>query len=379
MIILANLLLAVAALLTFLVALLVADARHVGGADAMGLVVVPMLLAPRWLALAGVVAIACSRSALGWVHASRTAQAVLCLAWLGLAGAASFASVLMAHGPDSQAFKPWAAVLAVVVPGMVAAGLAIALNARTASPAVWRLAAGAVTVVVAAGGVAMARAEWAHERQARASVEAAAAERQQWLAGKRSQLQALSPQVPLRDWLPWLNVHIDELREPALAAVRARPTLEADLAAMLRGEEAPLALRFMWLWMPDPPATLGGAVHQGISGLPAWAERHLEERIAPAPVDGDEGEASGDGWPAARPVDLDDMAQAAIVLADKYRASGLDFVTPIREFDGVLRKHALPEEQLGADPTYQPRAYLETWLQRRAARAPGSHEGAGSP
>jgi hypothetical protein len=285
----------------------------------------------------------------------------------------------MAHGPDSQAFKPWAAVLAVVVPGMVAAGVAVALNARPASPAVWRLAAGAVTVVVAAGGVTMARAEWAHERQVRASVEAAAAERQQWLAGKRSQLQALSPQAPLRDWLPWLNVQIDELREPALAAVRARPTLEADLAAMLRGEEAPLALRFMWLWMPDPPAGLAGAAHQGITGLPAWAERYLDAPIAPAPVDDDEGGSPGDGWPVVRPVDLDDMAQAAIVLADKFRASGLDFVTPIREFDGVLRKHALPEEQLGEDATYQPRAYLDTWLRQRAARAPDAHGGAGTP
>ena len=144
-------------------------------------------------------------------------------------------------------------------------------------------------------------------------------------------------------------------------------------------DDALLALRAQRVPLATLDRLTDGAVHQGVSGLPAWAERQLGASVAPAPVDDDEGEASGDRWPAARPVDLDDMAQAAIVLADKYRESGLDFVTPIAAFDDVLRQHALPEEQLGADATYQPRAYLETWLRQRASRAPGPPGGEGVP
>ena len=114
MTILLYLLLGLASLLTLPVVLLVIDARHAAGANAMGLVMVPMLLAPRWLALAGAVAIACRRSALGWIHPSRAWQAVVAFGWLALSGAASIASVMMAYGPDSASFKPWAFALAVV-------------------------------------------------------------------------------------------------------------------------------------------------------------------------------------------------------------------------------------------------------------------------
>ena len=134
---------------------------------------------------------------------------------------------------------------------------------------------------------------------------------------------------------------------------------------MLRAPgEAPVALRFLWLWMPDPPASLADPIHEAIAGLPAWAERHITARAGAAPVGANGETGAPDDLPRERPVELSDMAQAAIVLADKYAQSGLDFVTPIRAFDEVLTRHALPEEQLGSDITYQPRSYLETWLER---------------
>ena len=365
MTILLYLLLGLASLLTLPVVLLVIDARHAAGANAMGLVMVPMLLAPRWLALAGAVAIACRRSALGWIHPSRAWQAVVAFGWLALSGAASIASVMMAYGPDSASFKPWAFALAVVVPVCVVAGTVMAIGGPSGSNAAWRLAAAAVSLVVVSGGATMWRAEWMREREVRAAAAAANDEQQRWLAAQRRALQALSPQAPLREWLPWLNASIDELRDPALAAVRARPTLEQDVAAMLRAPgEAPVALRFLWLWMPDPPASLADPIHEAIAGLPAWAERHIAARAGAAPVGANGETGAPDDLPRERPVELSDMAQAAIVLADKYAQSGLDFVTPIRAFDEVLTRHALPEEQLGSDITYQPRSYLETWLER---------------
>lgn len=366
MTLLANALLALAALLTALVALLVAEARHVGGADAMGLVVVPMLLGPRWLALASATGIAARRAALDWIHPSPAVQATVAIPWLALAGLASFSSVIVAHGPHSAAFKPLAFALAVVVPAAVTAGAAIALNgapSARSSPATWRLAAGALSLAVGAGALAMGRVEWSDARETRAAQVAADEARQAWLAEQHRTLQALSPQAPLREWLPWLNVSPVELQQRALDVVRARPTLEQDVAEMLRGDEAPLALRFMWLWMPDSPASLAEPARAAIARLPGWAEGYLSQ--PPTPPDTADPDHLRDEFPPRHPVDLSDMAQAAIVIADRYRASGLDFVTPVRAFADVLARHALPEERLGEDVTYQPRAYLDTWLRDR--------------
>lgn len=103
--------------------------------------------------------------------------------------------------------------------------------------------------------------------------------------------------------------------------------------------------------------------------MPAWAERDLSG--PPAPPDS----ATDDGHPIEFPppvtVDLWTMSQAAIVIADGFPSSELDFVTPIRAFAAVLDRRALPEEQLGSDPTYQPRAYLRTWLEDKAAPREG--------
>jgi hypothetical protein len=371
MTILANVLVGLAALLTAFAGLLVADARHTTGPDTMGFIVVPLLLAPRWLALSGALLIAARRGGMAWVHPARGWQGAAALAWMALAGIASFGAVLMAYGPHSRAFRPWAWALTVIVPAVVAAAAAVLINgsARRGSARTWRLAAGLVSLVVALGGLAMFRVDRADRLRADAARAADDAARARWLEEQRGALASLSPEAPLRDWLPWLNVSVDDLREPALAAVRARPTLERDLAAMLRGEEGPLALRFMWLWMPDPPPGLAEPALTAIAALPAWAERYLADPPRPA-------EESGDPPPAFPPeptVDLSDMAQAAIVIADKYRASGLDFATPIRALAETLGRHAKPESELGSDLTYQPRGYLDTWLEQQAARGtPGA-------
>ena len=197
------------------------------------------------------------------------------------------------------------------------------------------------------------------------------ADHARWLAEQQRKLAALAPNAPLREWLPWLDVSRDDLREPALAAVRRRPTLEPDLAGMLRGTEASRALRFLWLWMPAPPASLAVPTRDAVASLPAWADRYLASPPSPpppGPIDN-----TPVVFPPENPVDLSDMTQAAIVLADAYRSSGPDFTTPIRAFAATLQHHALSPEQFDADPTYQSRAYLDAWRGRPAAATPSSH------
>jgi hypothetical protein len=204
------------------------------------------------------------------------------------------------------------------------------------------------------------------DRATQAAGQAAAqAERARWMQAQRAKLQQMSPEAPLIDWLPWLDGSIEELVTPAVAAIRARPALTSELDAMLRSEDAPRALQFMWLWMPDPPVELAPAVRDAVVGLTPWALRSLETPANTAPLTAP-GE-QGDEYPPRRPVDLSSACQAAIVLADKYEATGLDFRGPVTALLRALETKALPEEQLGSDATYQPRAYLRDWLARKEA------------
>ncbi len=369
MIILARLLLALSTLLTLLVAQFVVDAHPVGGADAMGLVVVIAVLLAQWVALAGAALIATGRGAFPWIHPSRAFQAVAAGAWTSAVGLTASSAVVLAYGPDSAAIVPWAVALAVVAPGLLIAGTVVALAGPagdTGGAWRWRLAAGLLSLCAAAGALQMFRLERAADAVASAAAVEAEQERQQWDAARQAAFAALSPTAPLRDWLPWLDVS-GELGTRALAAVRARPTLEEEVVAMLRSDEAPEALRFMWLWMPERSSALAAPARDAVATLPEWAERWLATPPPPpvSPVD------SPDPIPAARPIDLSDMAQAAIVIASCCDATGLDFETPITAFLRVLERHALPEERLGEDRTYQSRSFLRGWLERRAEQRSG--------
>jgi hypothetical protein len=360
----ANLLLVVAAFVLLPNGMLVAEARPVSGPDAMGLIVVPLFLGVQWLALTGALLVAAWHGGLAWVHRSRAVQAVVGTAWLAVSSGAGFAAMLEAFSGQSARFAPWAFALTVVVPACVVVALAVCVNAAAGprSVAAWRVGAGVASVVVACGAVTM----WWVDREHRLASEAAQAEADaahaRWLAEQRRRLTALAPDAPLRDWLPWLDAQPYEFSETAIAAVRARPTLERDLTEMLRGPDAPRALRFMWLWMAAPPAGLAAPTRDAIATLPAWADAYLTHPPTPVEVAPDDDPVV---FPPETRVDPSDMAQAAIVLADAFRGSGLDFVTPIRAFQATLQRHALPEAQLGEDETYQARGFLETWLSRR--------------
>lgn len=369
MIVLARLLLVLATLLTLLVAQLVADAHPVGGADAMGLIVVIPVVGLQWVVLAAAVLSATGRGGLRWIHTSRAVQTVVVLAWFAAVGLTASIAVVMGYGPDSTAVVPWAFAIAVVVPALLIAGTVILLGggAGDSSTALrWRLAAGLLTLCAAAGAGRMVLLERASERVASAAAAVADRERAGWEAAHARAFAALSPSAPLRDWLPWLQAS-DDVGRQAIAAVRARPTLEQDVVAMLRSDEAPEALRFIWLWMPERSSAIAAPARDAVATLPEWAERWLATPPPPpeSPV------ASPSPVPTSRPVDLSDMAQAAIVIADCCDATGLDFETPITAFLRVLERHALPEDRLGEDRTYQSRAFLRGWLERRAEQRSG--------
>lgn len=364
MLLIANILLALATLITLLVAQIVADAHPVNGADAMGLIVVIPVLMAQWAVIAGAVLIAARRGGLSWMPASRGIQALAAVLWCAAVGLTASSTVVMGYGPSSAAIVPWAFGLAVIVPVVVIAGTAWSLHVAAGGSGQalrWRLGVGVLTLCAGAAALQMYRLESAFEKEAAAAAAVADRQRAEWDAAHARAFAALPATAPLREWMPWMQAS-DDVGSRAIAAVRARPTLEQDVAAMLRSDEATEALRFMWLWMPEPRSALAEPARDAIATLPEWTERWLATPPRPpeSPVD------SPDPIPALRPVDLSDMAQAAIVIADGYKSSGLDFDTPIAAFARTLERHALPEDRLGEDPTYQPRAFLRTWLEGRA-------------
>jgi len=367
---LAGVLLVVALLASLLAALAVVELRTVSGDRAMGLVTFFPLLGVRWLCLAVALAIVVRTTGFPWLGGSVGLRTSAVLAVHALAGLASISAVMLAAGPDSPAIKPWAIVFAIVMPVALLALLSVTL-AGWAPPApartAWKLGLGLAALALLSGVAFMAGREYLTSRVQRASLEASRLEQERWFERQKARLAAIPPDAPLAELLPWLDGGHMELWQAAAEKIRVRPDLVAELAAMLQSEEAPRALKYLWLNMPERPPELEGPVHAALSALPAWADAWLVQREAAGPSAPGPGEEPQE-YPPRREVDLDEAAQAAITVADGYSGSRLDFREPIERFEAVLESHRLPEDRFGEDPTYQPRAYLRTWLEQHPPR-----------
>ena len=361
----ANLCLVVAALLLLPIAVMVFEARPVSGEYAVGLVLVPLLEVLQWLALTGALLIAAHRGRLAWLHHQRSVQAIVGGVWLGFLSVAATMVILTAYGPSSASFRLWSVMLALVVPAVTIVALAVHINSTNVlgSASGWRAGATVLSLVIASCGFAMLQADRAKQGKRDIAQATEDSARSAWETALHRKFDALSPDAALAEWLPWLDVSDDALQKQALATVRRRPTLNRDVAAMLQSDHASLALRFLWLWMPSPPVELAAPTRDAIANLSTWSVDQIAKQSA---VRMDQAPRAPEPVPSAREVTLDDMAQAAIVLADAFRSSGLDFVTPIRAFASTLQRHALPDAQFADDVTYQPRAYIDTWLKSRS-------------
>lgn len=355
-------LLVIAGLCTVLMVPVVIDLRQVSGADAMGLITVFAVMAPRWVALATAVAIAARRNRFPWLGASRGAQAAVALAFHALAGVASLASIAMAVGPDSAAVKIWAYVFALGFPAATILVVATTLGGGPGSiPAVaWRGASVVLVAVLGAGGWTMWRVDQARQTHTDARVSAMQAERDRVHERRLAALAALSPQARLGEWLPWIDSSDDEVRTRALDAVRVRPALSAELAEMLRGPEAVRALRFIWLWMPDARPELAEPVRDAFAAMPGWAEQVLDSPPAAGQVR-DEEEVP----PAPRLIDLDSACESAVAVASYYGKSGIDFSPAFTDLLARLDARALPPERYAEDPTRSCRDFIRGWLDTR--------------
>jgi hypothetical protein len=214
-----------------------------------------------------------------------------------------------------------------------------------------------LVVLMAWGGWSMWRVDRARSAESERQTAAVAAALEKEHQARLAAVAAMGPHTPLGEWLPWLDSNDHEVQERALNAVRARPTLNADLTQMLRGPDAVRALRFIWLWMPEARLELAAPVRDAIAAMPAWATSFLDAPHRPVQ------ELNEDpAVPPARAIDLSTACESVVAVATYYDKSGVDLAGPMRALYETVQARALPEERYAEDWTYQCRGYLKSWL-----------------
>lgn len=351
--------LALAFLMTLLFIPITVDIRPLSGPDAMGLAGVFFLALARALCILLVLSLVAARGGFAWIHPGRGVQAVVMLCALGCVVAMEIWAIDAATGWYGRAARGWVASFSLIAPTILillaAAGLDRGRNLAVGTPA-YRGAGAVVILLLVAGCADLARRNRVVARERRAHVAAMEAEQQRARDEKRAALHALDRNSPLQAWIAFTNDSDDDVREAAVDSIRTRPRLREELAAVLRGPDPLPALRWLWLWSHDRPAELAPALHDAAMRLPDWARDRY-----------DDSERVNDG-------DVSTACEALVVLAEEFEVHGVDYREPIEKLAAFLNSRALPEDQLGSDPTYQARAMVQYWFNRHPS-AEGSADG----
>lgn len=320
--------------------------RGMHGPDAsMSEILFIFAAAPRWIFLSAALAIAIKRGGFDWISRQGLLAAAAIFAVQIAAGVVSFAA-MMTYRREEPLSDAGLWIFSFLIPLVMIALCAIALRGAPTSPglAIPLRAVGLLLAAVTAVGGALAYRQNAKAEAAQAAYVAEREREERELLDKRlAELNALTDASPLADWLPFLEDHRNEVNEPAVARVAARPTLVADLTAMLGGEQRIAALKYIWLRMPRPPKELAAPA---LATIPPLIERTRAYLAA-------------DGEPYDP--DLTSACEAMVVLAYQFRESGLDFRAPIQSWLDVLNEKPIDATSLG-------RSYIEGWL----AQQPGS-------
>lgn len=347
--------LAFALLATILFVPISATIRPLSGPDAMELAGLFFLSMARALALALALSVAAVHGGFAWIHPNRGVQWLAVMAALIAVAGMELWSVTAATSWYGTAARPSVAAFAVVAPLLL---LLLALSALDrgrsvpVSAASLRWAAGALVLLLMAGGLDLGFKNRAVTLERRVYAAAQAAEERRVHEEKLSAVRALGPASPLRSWLPYTADSDDEIREAVLDSIRARPKLNQELAEILRSEDPLPALRWLWLWSQDRPEALAHALHDAAAGLPAWAGRRLDDENS------------------MNDPEVGTACEALVVLVDEFEGFGLDFRKPLEALAAFLDSRALPEEQMSYDRTYQARSMLRYWFDAHASDAP---------
>jgi hypothetical protein len=346
MTLLTYLLIGVAALLTFVLPSLAGSLQALAGPDRAGSEMYYIFIcAPRWLVLAVVLGVIVARGGFAWVSRHTIFQWLAVFAVHGAVGVLSALALLSLRGGEGLVHVGYC-VFSIAVPVIVMLYAVLVLASPGVPMPSWArglmVTVAAVTLV---GGILAVEITDRTELAARQQAEDSARPAREARLRRLAELEALPKDAPLVRWLAFLDEPEEDVRESAVRSIAARPTLVADLAALLQTDDRVAALRYMWLRMPEAPDELARPTRDSIAGLVEWS------RGRPATQD-----------PASRP-SIDDACEAAVALADHFRDSGVDFHPAIGRLSSFLDEHP-------SDWTERGRSLLHGWLNDHPGTTP---------
>ena len=302
----------------------------------------------RWLCVAFVLVDLQTDGDFRWISrygGARTFVVLAVHALMGLVSLACLATVDKPVDPVSTTLHLLAVLMVVFVPLAVIGLLARRAQVQDlAVPPSWTWRGLLASCVLAGGltGVALNQREYAIRQQIRHELGEMHAQRDAQIRQGLAELARLRPEDPLERWLPFSQADTAEVADQAREAIRARPHLTAELAALLRGsnEQArSAALRFLEFSAKALPPELIAPVRDALTATAA----SMSARIAADPT------LSADTF------DEDCFAAANLALENPEHAA--DFVDPLRRMRVALARMAV----VSAPGSGQ--AALDNWLQ----------------
>ena len=309
----------------------------------------------RWLSVAFVLVDLQTAGDFRWISrhpGGRTFVVLAVHALLGLVSLACLATVDKPVDPVSPALHRLAVLMVVAVPlGVIGLLAARGRAPDLAAPPSWTWR-GLLALCVLLGvlaGVALNRREYAIRQTIRGELRAAHARHAAQVRRGLDGLARLRPEDPLARWLPFARADPFEVSARAKEAIRARPDLTAELAALLRGTDDPGRAAALWFLADNVQALPAELIAPVQEALTATADS-LRARIAADP---------------ALPADaFDGDCFAAANLALENPGHAADFAGPLRRLRAALDgMHLVSTPGSG-------QAALDSWLQSQAPASP---------
>lgn len=352
MIFLANLAVALAALLTVPLVGLIHGLRHPKDPQAgVAAILFFTLGTPRWLLLMLALGVGLGHGGFDWLAAERGAQVALVVLVHLLAGGASLAAQMIATERSGGLRPNLFLVAALLLP--VATGLC-ALIGADAPPShprdVWMASLGAIVAatIVVVGLTLLGSYIADAPRRAENARQAAAAEEernQEYYRERFKELEALPPDAPVYKFIQFTYCNEPgDIAPRARAMILARPNVLSDLAEALRGNACYEGMWFLATAMEQPPLELAEPARDAILRISA----HIRDRLAKPP-----------NYPDQH------FGETARILevVQKFAGAGVDFAPALRS---LLETMSIPE---AGDAEDSARAILQQWLDRHGAPA----------
>jgi hypothetical protein len=343
--VISNVLLLLCFVATALLFPLAADIDRLAGPDRSGAEIqFLMIMTPRWIMMAVVLAGLVASGQFGWVHSSRPVQWVTILGAHAVAGAVSLLALMM-RGDNSVnplfARYGWLA-FSVAIPLCVmlyAGALRNPVILPGGAQGVLRgLAVSGVGISVAVAVVAIGVQASNASKDAKANQDAA-------YQAKLGELEKVPADAPLERYIDFtLSEQPGDIKQRAIRMMQARPDYATSFAALLRGPRSQEALSFLRYGLDQAPKEFAEPARDAILKNADYIRQGL---AAGTPLE----ETS-----------FDFECMQSIDVVEKFRGSGVDFVPAVRALKSAMDEVAAKDKKIGR----RGRGEVERWLTKNA-------------